>query len=164
MLTYGSYVFLVERIHVVRAPFVNRRKDKIYLGCMTMIVVMYSAVAINSYVNHVTELRESDGRCHFGIRGIVSIPFTVVNFFTDAVLTVVFFYLLCPVVQIPAASALPRIFRRKSSQDEDTVQGVQDTPARKNIKTLLWKSIIGSLLIEIPTAANMVQFVITRGE
>jgi hypothetical protein len=125
-----------------------------------MIIVMYSAVAINSYVNHVTELRDSDGRCHFGIRGIVSIPFTVVNFFTDMVLTGVFFYLLKPVAQFPSMSS----FASKSSKDDAPAHGGTDTPARKNIRTLLWKSIIGSLLIEIPTAANMIQFVITRGE
>jgi len=131
---------------------------------MAMIVVLYGTVAINSYLNHVTELHESDGRCHFGIRGIASIPFTVVNFFTNIILTVVFFYLLYPVVGLPGVSTLSRIFKRKSSQNEDTVHGGQDTPARKNIKRLLWKSIIGSLLIEIPTAANMVQFFLTRGE
>ena len=53
----GSYVFLVERIHVVRAPFFNRRKDKLYLGCMAMIIITYSSVAINAYCNHVVELR-----------------------------------------------------------------------------------------------------------
>jgi hypothetical protein len=154
------YIFFVERIHVVRAPFVSRRKDKIYLSCMTMIVVMYSSVAINSYVNHVTELRDSDGRCHFGIRGIVSIPFTVVNFFTDMVLTGVFFYLLKPVAQFPSMS----YFASKSSRDDAPAHGGTDTPARKRIRMLLWKSIVGSLLIEIPTAANMIQFVITKGE
>jgi hypothetical protein len=150
----------VERIHVVRAPFVNKRKDKIYLGCMTMIVVMYSSVAINSYINHVTELRESDGRCHFGIRGTVSIPFTVVNFFTDMVLTGVFFYLLRPVARTPSIPSLGST----SSKDDHPAHGGTDTQARKDIRTLLWKSIIGSLLIEIPTAANMIQFVITKGE
>jgi hypothetical protein len=164
LLTYISYVFLVERIHVVRAPFVNRRKDKIYLACMTMIVVTYSSVAINAYINHVTELRASDGRCHFGIRDAASIPFTVVNFFTDVVLTAVFFYLLRPVARIPGGSTLSKIFKIKSNQDGNTVHGGNDTPIRKNIRTLLWKSIVGSLLIEIPTAANMIQFVLTDGE
>lgn len=157
-------MFLVERIHVVRAPFMNRKNDKIYLACMTMIVVMYGAVAINSYVNHVTEMKGEDGRCHFGIRGIVSIPFTVVNFFTDAVLTAVFFYLLHPVVQKPGASTVSAMIGKKSDGTASPAHGGADTPARKNIRILLWKSIIGSLLIEIPTAANMIQFVITKGE
>ncbi|KAF1837226.1 hypothetical protein BDW02DRAFT_577321 [Decorospora gaudefroyi] len=157
------YIFLVERIHVVRAPFVNRTQDKIYLACMTMIIVMYSSVAINSYIHHVTEMRASDGRCHFGIRGIVSIPFTVVNFFTDVVLTCVFFYLLLPAAQISGIRALDGKSDSKSGAAA-AVHGGNDTPARKNIRTLLWKSIVGSLLIEIPTAANMIQFVITRGE
>ncbi|KAG9186639.1 hypothetical protein G6011_09747 [Alternaria panax] len=160
----GLYVFLVERIHVVRAPFVNRRNDKIYLGCMIMIVITYGSVTINAYCNHTVEFRASDGRCHFGIRGAVSIPFTVVNFFTDTVLTAVLFYLLRPVGQVPGVSALSRIFKAKSNQGEDTVYVGNDTPARKNIRMLLWKSIVGSLLIEIPMAANMIQFVLTTGE
>ncbi|KAF1939560.1 hypothetical protein EJ02DRAFT_436311 [Clathrospora elynae] len=131
---------------------------------MTMVVVMYSAVAINSYINNVTKMWASDGRCHFGIRAIVSIPFTAVNFFTDLVLTGVFFYLLRPVAKFSGniTSAIARGGR--SNAEANHVHGGTDTPVRKNIRTLLWKSIIGSLLIKIPMAANMIQFVITKGE
>ncbi|KAI0626266.1 hypothetical protein TUN199_01784 [Pyrenophora tritici-repentis] len=157
------YVFLVERIHVVRAPFVNRKNDRIYLGCMAMIIVTYSIVAANTWVNHVTELRASDGRCHFGIRGIGSIPFTVVNFTTNGILTAVFFYLLRPVSQKPVSAGFSTAL---GGSDTDTVtgHGGSDTMVRKNIRNLIWKSVVGSLLVEIPTAANMIQFAVTRGE
>jgi hypothetical protein len=158
-----SYVFLVERIHVVRAPFVNRKNDKIYIGCMTMVVVMYGSVTINAYINNVTEM-QSDGRCHFGIRGDVSVPFTIVNFVTDCVLTAVFFYLLRPVVHCPKIPYLSAMLGKKSDTDNQRGDGGNETPLRRSIKILLWRSLIGSLLIEIPMAANMIQFVITRGE
>lgn len=35
---------------------------------------------------------------------------------------------------------------------------------QKNIKTLLRKSIIGAILIELPVAANMIQFLVTGGK
>ncbi|KAH7385662.1 hypothetical protein BKA66DRAFT_416306 [Pyrenochaeta sp. MPI-SDFR-AT-0127] len=159
------YIYLVERIHVVRAPFVNRRNDKIYICCMTMVIVMYSAVTINSYINNVTEMREPDGRCHFGIRGIVSIPFTVVNFFTDLVLTSVFFYLLRPVVRFSSISNISGMLSNTpNTKNLSEPKSRDETPIQRSIRVLLWKSIIGSLLIEVPMAANMIQFVVTRGE
>lgn len=87
-------------------------------------------------------------------------PFTVVNFFTDLVLTGVFFYLLRPAAKpnaMPAASA-----RSEDKSKQETPRN--ETAVQRNIRTLLRKSIIGSLLIEIPMAANMIQFVITKGE
>ncbi|KAL6155653.1 hypothetical protein ACJQWK_05579 [Exserohilum turcicum] len=158
------YTFFVERIHVVRAPFVNRRKDKIYLACMAMIALMYSCVAINAGINHVVELKDSDGRCYFGIRAVVAVPFVVVNFFTDAALTAVFVYLLRPVLQKQGGSAYSCMIVRRSGKADGPTHGGEDTPMRKNIRNLLWKSIIGSLLIEISSAANMVQIIATKGD
>ncbi|KAI8936303.1 hypothetical protein NX059_006721 [Plenodomus lindquistii] len=149
------YVFLVERIHVVRAPFVSRSKDKFYLGCMTMVAVMYGAVAINAYIN-VTVMQE-DGRCYLGVSRIVSLPFISVNIFTNLVLTGVFFYLLSPVASLQRR---PQVFVEESWAHQAENQG----PVQRSLRTLLWKSIIGSLLIEIPMAANMIQLVVTGGK
>ena len=38
-----------------------------------------------------------------------------------------------------------------------------ESAVQKNIKTLLWKSILGAILTELPVAANMIQFLITGG-
>jgi len=129
-----------------------------------MIVVTYTTVAINTWLNHVTELRASDGRCHFGIRGIGSIPFTIVNLTTNGILTAVFFYLLRPVSQKPVSAGFCTVLGSTSDTDTCTAHGGSDTMVRKKIRNLIWKSVVGSLLIEIPTAANMIQFAITRGE
>lgn len=128
---------------------------------MVMVTIMYGAVAINAYINNVTKMLDDDGRCHFGIQGIVSIPFTVVTFTTDAVLTGVFFYLLFPVARPPTKI----LVKSTEGREADSARVLApERPVQRNIRTLLWKSIIGSLLIEIPMAANMVQFVITKGE
>ncbi|PSN58950.1 hypothetical protein BS50DRAFT_445839, partial [Corynespora cassiicola Philippines] len=91
------YAFLVERVHVVRAPYMRRRNDRIYIACMALLTALYLAVIINSYVHAVTNMEEEDGRCHFGIDGQSAIPVIAANLITDFVVTGVFFYLLLPV-------------------------------------------------------------------
>jgi hypothetical protein len=155
---------MAERIRIVRAPFVTRSKDKIYWFCMITTGVLFSSIAINAFIFRATELRPSDGRCRFGIRDVASFPTLAVNLFTNLVLTAVFFYLLRPIVKLHNTSStssspaepLPKRAFWGPHPNESAVQ--------RNIRTVLWKSIVGSLLIEIPMAANMIQFIITKGE
>ena len=160
---HASYFIFVERIHIVRAPFAKRWKDKIYLSCMAMTVVLYSTVTINAYLNHVGGVWPSDGRCHLGVHAAVSIPITTVNLFMETVLVAVFFYLLRPVVRKVQPCTYSAAMAKEADRGEHADHGGSDTPLRKSIRTLLWKSLFGGMLIEIPTAANMIQFVITKG-
>jgi hypothetical protein len=158
------FLFLVERIHVVRAPFVQRKKDKIYLGCLAIVLLMFGPVVVNCYIHPITYMDASNGRCHFGIRGSASIPILAVNLFVDLVLTGVFFYLLRPAVRVPVLPMVSKAIKNWSKKDSvHTQDNYNETAAQRAIRTLLWKSIIGSLLIEIPMMANMIQFVITKG-
>lgn len=130
-----------------------------------MVIIFYGATALNAYINNIVAMHDSDGRCHFGIQGIVSIPFTVINFFTDIVLTGVFFYLLRPIANAQNLSVThTTLDGTPSKRTRLAGPGQEETPVQRNMRTLLWKSIIGSLLIEIPMAANMIQFVVTEGE
>jgi hypothetical protein len=153
---------MVERIRLVRAPFVKRSKDVIYLSCLAMVLTMYGAVSVNAVVFRYTALQESDGRCHGGIRSIASLPTIGVNLFTNVVLTGVFFYLLLPVVKVRGNS--PATGTAHSIKRAFFVAHPNETITQKNIRTLMWKSIVGSLLIEITMLANMIQFAVTKGE
>jgi hypothetical protein len=154
---------MVERIHIVRAPFVRRSKDKIYLSCLAMAAVFYISIIVVSFKYRVTNLKSSDGRCHFGIRDVASFPTLAANLFTNLVLTGIFFYLLRPVVKLHSSSSIPA---PSSPQSNKTFWGPRpnESVVQCNIRTLLWKSIVASLLLEIPLAANMIQFIITKGE
>ncbi|PSN73492.1 hypothetical protein BS50DRAFT_607105 [Corynespora cassiicola Philippines] len=158
------YTYLVERVHVVRAPYLRRRDDRIYLACMGMVIVLYSAVSLNSYLHPVTQMEDYDGRCHFGIDGRTAIPIIAVNLFTDLVLTGVFFYLLRPVVRQRGMATVSGFLERSKVVGPERQEPDDGTAVQKNIRTLLKKSIIGSILIEIPTAANMIQFYVTEGK
>jgi hypothetical protein len=162
------YFFLCERVHIVRAPFVRRSKDKVYLACVIPAMTLYLIISINSYFWRVTAMHDSDGRCHFGISSAASIPVLSVNVLTNVFLTGVFIYLLRPVIKlyrVPTVSAALEKKNTKPDAETPTIQPstTQESAVQKNIKTLLWKSILGAILTELPVAANMIQFLITGG-
>ncbi|KAF9694047.1 hypothetical protein EKO04_007857 [Ascochyta lentis] len=156
------YVFLVERVHVVRAPFVRRSRDWLYWACMVMVIASFLGVAINAYLRPIIEM-QADGRCHMGIPGGASIPFMAVDIGVDAALTGVFFYLLRPVVKLHGLNTVSGVFGKNAAKNSHTSQARKETAVQRNIRILLWKSLIGSMLIMLPTIANMVQFYITGG-
>lgn len=159
------FLFLVERIRIVRAPFVQRKYDKIYLACLGMVIVLFGPVIIHSYTNPVINMGPTKRRCYFGIKGTASIPILAVNLFIDLVLTGVFLYLLRPVVKSSSAPYPSLALKSQCDRMEPLMPlNTNETNVQRNIRTLLWKSIIGSLLIEVPMMANMIQFVITKGE
>ena len=157
------YLFLCERVHIVRAPFVRRSKDKVYLACVIPAMLLFAAVSINCFFQRITAMY-SDGRCHFGIGTSASIPGSVINFATNFFLTGVFIYLLRPVVKLNGVGSISAALSWKSKRDEPALQSPNNESAvQKNIRTLLQKSVLGALLTEIPVVANLIQFVITGG-
>lgn len=159
------YAFLVERVHIVRAPFVRRSKDKVYMACLVPAMLMYAGISLNSYFWRVTQMHESDGRCHFGIKSQASIPILAVNIITNITLTAVFFYLLKPVIKLHGLPTVSAVLSTKSKTERINAKTARsETAVQKNIKTLLRKSIIGAILIELPVAANMIQFLVTGGK
>lgn len=151
---------MVERVHVVRAPFVRRSRDWLYWACMVMVIASFLGVAINAYLKPIIQM-QADGRCHMGIPGGASIPFMAVDIGVDAALTGVFFYLLRPVVKLHGLNTFSGVFGKNASKDSLTSPGRKETVIQRNIRILLWKSLFGSMLIMLPTIANMVQFYIT---
>ena len=131
---------------------------------MVLVLVALVAQSINTYVHPVTEMRESDGRCHFGIPGVASIPGLAIDMIGGIGLTGLFFYLLRPVIKVHDSVPVSGVPRSSIVREASVTQNNKNgTVVQRNIRILLWKSILGAMLIIIPTTANMIQFVITEG-
>jgi hypothetical protein len=129
---------------------------------MVMVIASFLGVAINAYLRPIIEM-QADGRCHMGIPGGASIPFMVVDIGVDAALTGVFFYLLRPVVKLHGLNTISGVFNKSTVKGGHAGPARKETAVQRNIRILLWKSLVGSMLIMLPTIANMVQFYITSG-
>ncbi|KAJ4398309.1 hypothetical protein N0V91_010285 [Didymella pomorum] len=164
------YIFLLERARVVRAPFVPRLHDRVWLSGMFIIVGGFGSIAVVGYMSPVVELSDLDGRCRIGLPPRVSFPLLCFDVAVNVLLTGVFFWLLRPVLDFHGLKAKTwcgeRMTRklkksmRKSEQQMSDMGASLKTAMNRNIKTLLWKCLIGSTLVMLPTVANMTQFYI----
>ena len=113
----------------------------------------------------MTEINKT-GRCHIGVPGNVAIAYAIATLLVDIVMTGVYLCLLRPLMKSTGlnmrSSVFSGSFRRKLSNSQKKSRK-RETIAQKNLKIVLWKSIIGGLLTMLPTVANMVQFMMTKG-
>ncbi|KAF2626168.1 hypothetical protein BU25DRAFT_344289, partial [Macroventuria anomochaeta] len=167
------YVFLLERARVVRAPFVPRLKDRVWLFGMLIICGGFGAIAIVGYMSPIVELSKLDGRCRIGLPPQVSFPLLCFDVVVNFLLTGVFFWLLRPVLDFHGllkastwfgsrvTSKVKNSVRKREIEMQSALEGASLKSAmNKNIKALLWKCLIGSTLVMLPTVANMTQFYI----
>ncbi|KAH7119691.1 hypothetical protein B0J11DRAFT_439888 [Dendryphion nanum] len=162
------YIFLLERARVVRAPFVPRLKDWLWTSGMIVIVGGFGTIAVFGYMSPIVELSQLDGRCRIGLPSKISFPLLSFDVGVNFMLTGVFFFLLRPVLSTSGDSSIKRalkeLFRRNSARNHNQNERDSHISAiNRNIKTLLWKSLIGSAIIMLPTVGNMAQFYLMKG-
>jgi hypothetical protein len=185
MLTiYRRYIFILERARIVRSPFMPRLKDYLWLSGIIIMVGGFGTIAIIGYTSPIVELSGLDGRCRIGPPTKVSLPLLSFDVGVNCLITGVFLWLLRPVLSFHGLGTLggvcgnriTRAMKRRlrlgkretwsgNSRDEENYDGNQQiqNAINKNIKILLWKSLIGSGCIMVPTVANMAQFYIMKG-
>ncbi|PVH91767.1 hypothetical protein DM02DRAFT_702928 [Periconia macrospinosa] len=172
------YIFLLERARIVRAPFVPRRKDGVWIVSIVLICVGFGSITMLAYLTPVVELSRLDGRCRMGVPAKVSLPLMCFDVVINFLLTGIFLWLMKPVLASRQILSLRSLLG-------DTIGGgskrwfgelgglgrgndlqysiVQKNVMNKHIKTLLLKSLVGSMLIMLPTVGNMIQFYVIRG-
>ncbi|KAF1961728.1 hypothetical protein CC80DRAFT_574320 [Byssothecium circinans] len=169
------YIFLLERARIVRAPFVPRHKDVVWITFMVLIVGGFGSIAIIGYLSPIVELSRLDGRCRIGLPPKVSFPLMCFDIGVNFLLTGLFFWLLKPVLSHHGLLSLSGLFGEKIVKrlrygrwgvgrgNKIQYSGAQKHEMNKNIKILLWKCLIGSALVMLPTVGNMAQFYIMKG-
>jgi hypothetical protein len=136
----------------------------------------FGSIAIVGYLSPIVELSPVDGRCRIGLPSKVSFPLMCFDVGVNLLLTGVFFWLLKPVLSHHGVMSLDGLVGGKLAQKlrlgiskgKRRTSGEQYTHSQrkelnKNIKTLLWKCLVGSTLVMLPTVGNMVQFYVMNG-
>ena len=148
-----------------------RLKDRVWLLGMLIICGGFGAIAIVGYISPVVELSKLDGRCRIGLPARVSFPLLCFDVAVNFLLTGVFFWLLRPVLDFHGllkastwfgqnlTSKVKKSVHKREVALESALEGASIKSAvNKYIKALLWKCLIGSTLVMLPTVANMAQF------
>ncbi|KAF2755842.1 hypothetical protein EJ05DRAFT_79515 [Pseudovirgaria hyperparasitica] len=159
------YIFLIERIHILRSPYSNRTRDWVWVGGMVSLAVGFGGIAIIGFIWPMADLSVEDGKCRIGLPLKVSVPLLTFDVAVNVALTAVFIYLLRPLLTLGSNSVTSSSAVAKAVSIASWALGIgkrhsdQEHPSNaallKRVKKLLWKSLLGMLLVLLPTMANL---------
>jgi hypothetical protein len=173
MITICRYLFLVERAHILRAPYAPRSKDLLWLLSTIAIAASLGAICITGIVSPKYELSDKDGRCRIGLQRYAAIPLLTFDIVINLYLTLVFIYLLSPLVKNSPASGtslasrvtlwISKIFGRAKQKATIDLHRSNKVLVKK-VENLLWKTLIGCVLVILPTGGNLAAVCILVGK
>lgn len=152
----------------------RRSRDWIWLTGMLTIGCGFGSIAICGFVWPIADLSQIDGRCRIGLPYKVTIPLLSFDIIINTLLTGIFIYLLRPLFRLGgmpnddavAANMFTKGMRRilTTSRRSDSVDfSPMNGFSSKSIEALLWKSLIGSVLVMLPTVGNLAALLPLRG-
>lgn len=157
------YLFLLERIHVVRAPFVDRRRDPIYVVGAVLTTGGFIGIMSWQFINPTAELSRKDGECRIGIQPGAAIAIIVLDSVINFVLTGVFVWQLQPAM----ASALPKLRSITSASNKEATSPVVGSSSWKkrvrdfiqgsslsDVRLMMVRNVVGSGMILTVTLIN----------
>lgn len=156
----------MERAHALRAPFKKRAQDWIWVAGTTLIFAGFTAIGVVAFMHPVADISPIDGRCRIGIPRYTTIPLVTYDVSLNILLTFVFVYLLNPlilsgktsIIAFPA-SRLTKCLGNICSRSKSTNSLIQANQSNqqmvREIEKLLLRTLVGSILVMIPTVGNM---------
>ncbi|CZR50412.1 uncharacterized protein PAC_00284 [Phialocephala subalpina] len=90
------YMFLIERAHIIRAPYERRMKDKVWVACMSFLIVGFGAISVTAFMWPNAEVSPLDGKCRIGQPLKVTIPLLTYDIVVNVSLTALFVHFLYP--------------------------------------------------------------------
>lgn len=139
---------------------------------MIIICGGFGTIAIVGYLNPIVELSKLDAKCRMGLPSKVSFPLMCFDVGVNFLLTGVFIWLLKPMLAHHGLLSLSGLFgsgtvkKRREARERDRVARYtceQLQAINRDIRILLWKCLIGSTLVMLPTVGNMAQFYVMKG-
>ncbi|KAL6160215.1 hypothetical protein ACJBU6_01562 [Exserohilum turcicum] len=169
----AMYLFLIERVHLVSASYLPRHRDFLWLFSTIAVVSSLGAIAMAGVVSPVSSLSEADGRCRIGVRPYAGISLLLCDLFINVFLTVVFIYLLSPLVAASHMSSTGFASRLTRAICKCCVRTEQKTGIdlyatnpvmAQKVQRLLWKTLVGCAVVVFPTTANLAALCILEGK
>ncbi|KAF2031428.1 hypothetical protein EK21DRAFT_111023 [Setomelanomma holmii] len=166
------YLFLVERAHALRAPYMRRMRDWLWIAGTLSIALGFGALAVIAFVRGFANISPLDGKCRIGLPKQVTIPLLTYDLLINILLTLTFVHLLAPVIRSNNlnvlgcnASHFAKYLACCCVRPKDTSVdlGRGNRRVARRLKKLLWRTFFGACLVLIPTMANLIQMTILGG-
>lgn len=174
------YMFMVERAHSIRAPYSRRFKDYVWCFWMFLTGLGFAVLIPIAFIYPHTQLVGPNSRCEMGLPMAVSVSLLLFDAFINFSLTAVFIWLIRPLLAFrrtrdPDSKSY---FRKRLGSSFNALcthipiklpstggpyhQAVNQSIVGR-VERLVWKSIAGTILIVMPTIANLVSMTAIGG-
>jgi hypothetical protein len=160
------YLFLVERVHIVRAPFIDRMRDPVWVIGAVLTVGGFASIMGYEFVAPRSDLSRVDGICRIGIHPDAGIAVIALDTTINVALIGIFIWQLQPALgsTVPwryngSADSSARTWNRpflnlfRRATDKGDLSTARLSSSRQ-LKVMLIRNVIGSSLLLCATIAN----------
>lgn len=160
------YLFLLERVHIVRAPFIDRKRDPAWIVGAILTIGGFAAIMGYEFVAPMVVLSRVDGICRIGIHPDSGIAVIALDTTINVGLTGIFIWQLRPALRSivprpfdypsygsrrPTERSFLNLSRREPNDEERTSARAA---SQRNLKAMLIRNILGSSLLLCATITN----------
>lgn len=148
------YLFLIERIHIVRSRRFTRLTDNWYVGNIAILILGFGSIAVLSFIFPVAEL--SNGVCRIGLPFKITLPLLIYDISINLYLTGHFLYFSRPGIITDALRRIP--FTSRSSADRTATTHYRtrlEDGGQANLRKLAKRTLNGMCIMLLATTINL---------
>ncbi|KAK5046823.1 hypothetical protein LTR84_007177 [Exophiala bonariae] len=148
------YLFLIERIHIVRSRRYTRLTDNWYVVNIAILVLGFGSIAVLSFIFPVAEL--SDGQCRIGLPFKITLPLLIYDITINLYLTGHFLHFSRPGLASATFRRLPFVPTTPVSSDVtySHVTRLEDG-GQDNLRNLAKRTLRGMCIMLLATTINL---------
>jgi hypothetical protein len=148
------YLFLIERIHIVRSRRFTRLTDNWYICNIAILVLGFGSIAVLSFIFPVAEL--SNGRCRIGLPFKITLPLLIYDITVNVYLTGHFLYFSRPGILADALRRLPFPSRNSTNRNATGHYTTRlEDGSQDNLRKLAKRTLNGMCIMLLATTINL---------
>ncbi|TLD23874.1 hypothetical protein PspLS_06477 [Pyricularia sp. CBS 133598] len=149
------YLFLVDRVHIVRDSSTPRLRSRLYLVNSFGMMGIYIIIVILNFTFRITDY--DGGMCVIGMKQPVMIPLIAFDAFVNVYLTLLFLVPLLKLYSVKLTFARPMTIQLHSVS-------MPRTPPNVRLQKLAMRTFIGSCCTLVSSVTNLTVLMVLNGE
>jgi hypothetical protein len=167
-LIYHRALFLLERVRIVRAPFLERSRDYVWITGTVMTICGYAGILAFEFEAPMAALSLETGICRIGIQPAAAETLVVFDTALNITLTGIFIWQLrmsfgSPINRSPSNTHNTVQQPRKSicrlpTWEKHGLGSTGRSSSENNLRLMLMRNVIGCVLLMVNTIVNQATF------
>jgi hypothetical protein len=151
-------LFLLERVRIIRAPFLERSRDYIWIIGAIITICGYAGLAAFQFIAPRAALSRADGICRIGIQPAAAETMIVFDIALNITLTGIFIWQLRKSFSALIKRSPKKVGQRRRSAWQHGLSSTGISSSENNLRLMLIRNLVGCVLLMINTIVNKATF------